>query len=137
MAWSESHLLNPLILIFIQVKIIRSIRISRRSPDSSCGWSCRDLRMIHITTYLESTHLEVHFNLICFQVLLSPHIATQRLRNISITGTPVVRSFWSSRTKKKSSQYSSAYTGYGPNCLTHDLFPYFHKGMDYVFILKV
>jgi hypothetical protein len=53
--------------------------------------------------------------------------------NKFITGTPVVRSFWSSRTKKKSSQYSNAYTGYGPNCLTH--FPlYFHTGMDYIFI---
>ena len=30
----------------------------------------------------DSTHLEVHFNLICFQVLLTPHIATQRLRKI-------------------------------------------------------
>ena len=36
----------------------------------------------------------------------------------TITGTPEVWSFWSSRTKKKSSQYSNAHTGYGPNCLT-------------------
>ena len=39
--------------------------------------------------------------------------------NKFITGTPGVRSFWSSRTKKKSSQCSNASTGYGPNCLTH------------------
>ena len=56
--------------------------------------------------------------------------------NTFITGTPGVRSFWSSRTKKKSSQYCSASTGYGPNCLTHEL-PYFHKSMDYVFILEL
>ena len=36
----------------------------------------------------------------------------------TITGTPEVRLSWSSRTKEKSSQYSNAYTGYGPNCLT-------------------
>ena len=36
----------------------------------------------------------------------------------TITGTPEVRLFRSSRTKKRSSQYSNAYTGYGPNCLT-------------------
>ena len=35
-----------------------------------------------------------------------------------ITGTPAVRPSWSSRTKESSSQYSNAYTGYGPNCLT-------------------
>ena len=35
-----------------------------------------------------------------------------------ITGTPEVHSFRSSRTKKESSQYFNAYTGYGPNCLT-------------------
>ena len=35
-----------------------------------------------------------------------------------ITGTLAVRSSRSSRTKEKSSQYSNAYTGYGPNCLT-------------------
>ena len=35
-----------------------------------------------------------------------------------ITGTPAVCSSRSSRTKKESSQYSNAYTGYGPNCLT-------------------
>lgn len=58
------------------------------------------------------------FSLICFQALFTPNIATQRLRKI-ITGTPRVRSFWSSRTKKKSSQCSNASTGYGPNCLTH------------------
>jgi hypothetical protein len=34
------------------------------------------------------------------------------------TGILVVRSFRSSRTMKESSQYSNAYTGYGPNCLT-------------------
>ena len=36
----------------------------------------------------------------------------------TITGTPAVRSSRSSRTKEESSQYSCAYTGYGPNCLT-------------------
>ena len=36
----------------------------------------------------------------------------------TITGTPEVCLFRSSRTKKRSSQYSNAYTGYGPNCLT-------------------
>ena len=36
----------------------------------------------------------------------------------TITGTPEVRSSRSSRTREKSSQYSYAYTGYGPNCLT-------------------
>ena len=36
----------------------------------------------------------------------------------TITGTPAVRSSRSSRTKEDSSQYSCAYTGYGPNCLT-------------------
>ena len=36
----------------------------------------------------------------------------------TITGTPEVCSSWSSRTKEESSQYSNAYTGYGPNCLT-------------------
>ena len=35
-----------------------------------------------------------------------------------ITGTPAVCSSRSSRTREESSQYSSAYTGYGPNCLT-------------------
>ena len=35
-----------------------------------------------------------------------------------ITGTLAVRSSRSSRTKEESSQYSNAYTGYGPNCLT-------------------
>ena len=35
-----------------------------------------------------------------------------------ITGTPAVRPSRSSRTKERSSQYSNAYTGYGPNCLT-------------------
>jgi hypothetical protein len=34
------------------------------------------------------------------------------------TGRPLVRSSRSSRTKEESSQYSYAYTGYGPNCLT-------------------
>ena len=36
----------------------------------------------------------------------------------TITGTPEVRLSRSSRTKKRSFQYSNAYTGYGPNCLT-------------------
>ena len=36
----------------------------------------------------------------------------------TITGTSEVCLFRSSRTKKSSSQYSNAYTGYGPNCLT-------------------
>ena len=36
----------------------------------------------------------------------------------TITGTPEVCLFWSSRTKNRSSQYFNAYTGYGPNCLT-------------------
>ena len=36
----------------------------------------------------------------------------------TITGTSGVRLSWSSRTKKRSFQYSNAYTGYGPNCLT-------------------
>jgi hypothetical protein len=36
----------------------------------------------------------------------------------TITGTLEVRSSRSSRTKEDSSQYSNAYTGYGPNCLT-------------------
>ncbi len=31
-------------------------------------------------------------------------------------------------------QYSNANTGYGPNCLTHEI-PNFRKGMDYIFIL--
>ena len=35
-----------------------------------------------------------------------------------ITGTPEVCPSRSSRTKEGSSQYSNAYTGYGPNCLT-------------------
>ena len=35
-----------------------------------------------------------------------------------VTGRPGVHLFWSSRTKKRISQYSSAHTGYGPNCLT-------------------
>ena len=34
------------------------------------------------------------------------------------TGTPSVRPSRSSRTRERSSQYSNAYTGYGPNCLT-------------------
>ena len=34
------------------------------------------------------------------------------------TGTPAVRPSRSSRTRERSSQYSNAYTGYGPNCLT-------------------
>jgi len=33
------------------------------------------------------------------------------------TGTPLARRFRSSRTMKRSSQCSNAYTGYGPNCL--------------------
>ena len=36
----------------------------------------------------------------------------------TITGTPAVRPSRSSRTREKSSQYSNAHTGYGPNCLT-------------------
>ena len=36
----------------------------------------------------------------------------------TITGTLAVCSSRSSRTKEESSQYSNAYTGYGPNCLT-------------------
>lgn len=36
-----------------------------------------------------------------------------------ITGTPEVRPSQSSRTKESFSQYSNAYTGYGPNCFTH------------------
>ena len=36
----------------------------------------------------------------------------------TITGTLAVRSSRSSRTREDSSQYSCAYTGYGPNCLT-------------------
>ena len=36
----------------------------------------------------------------------------------TITGTPEVCPSRSSRTKEGSSQYSNAYTGYGPNCLT-------------------
>ena len=35
-----------------------------------------------------------------------------------ITGTLAVRPSRSSRTRESSSQYSNAYTGYGPNCLT-------------------
>ncbi len=35
-----------------------------------------------------------------------------------ITGTPEVRPSQSSRTKESFSQYSNAYTGYGPNCFT-------------------
>ena len=35
-----------------------------------------------------------------------------------ITGTPAVCPSRSSRTRERSSQYSNAYTGYGPNCLT-------------------
>jgi hypothetical protein len=35
-----------------------------------------------------------------------------------ITGTPEICPSWSSRTKEGASQYSNAYTGYGPNCLT-------------------
>ena len=34
------------------------------------------------------------------------------------TDTPLVRPSRSSRTKEDSSQYSNAFTGYGPNCLT-------------------
>ena len=34
------------------------------------------------------------------------------------TGTPLAHPSRSSRTKEGSSQYSYAYTGYGPNCLT-------------------
>ena len=36
----------------------------------------------------------------------------------TITGTPAVRPSRSSRTEEGPSQCSSAYTGYGPNCLT-------------------
>ena len=36
----------------------------------------------------------------------------------TITGTPAVCPSRSSRTKEGSFQYSNAYTGYGPNCLT-------------------
>ena len=54
----------------------------------------------------------------------------------TITGTPAVRPSRSSRTKEGSSQYSNAYTGYGPNCLTHD-FPRITTGMDYIFILPL
>lgn len=50
------------------------------------------------------------------------------------TGTPAVRPSRSSRTMEGSSQCSTAYTGYGPNCLTH-VTPVFPKGMDYIFIL--
>ena len=50
------------------------------------------------------------------------------------TGTPLARRFRSSRTMKRSSQCSNAYTGYGPNCLTH-VNPPLSWGMDYVFIL--
>jgi len=34
------------------------------------------------------------------------------------TGTPSIRFSRSSRTRENSSQYSNAFTGYGPNCLT-------------------
>ena len=34
------------------------------------------------------------------------------------TDIPLVRPSRSSRTKEESSQYSNAFTGYGPNCLT-------------------
>ena len=36
------------------------------------------------------------------------------------TGIPAVRPSESSRTTESSSQCSNAYTGYGPNCLTHE-----------------
>jgi hypothetical protein len=36
----------------------------------------------------------------------------------TITDTPLVWLFRSSRTRKSFFQYSNAYTGYGPNCLT-------------------
>ena len=42
------------------------------------------------------------------------------------TGTPAVCPFGSSRTMLRSSQCSNAYTGYGPNCLTH-IIPLFPK----------
>ena len=54
------------------------------------------------------THLEDRFLLRCFQQLSLPYIATQRLlknkNSLKITGTPEVCLFWSSRTKKRSSQ---------------------------------
>ena len=57
------------------------------------------------------------FLLRCFQQFsISLHIATQRI--LYRTGTPEVYPSRSSRTMEGSSQYSRAYTGYGPNCLT-------------------
>lgn len=48
------------------------------------------------------------------------------------TGIPAVRPSESSRTTESSSQCSNAYTGYGPNCLTHKILLLL-KGMDYIF----
>ena len=46
------------------------------------------------------------------------------------TGRPEVRPSRSSRTMEGSSQYSNAYTGYGPNCLTHgELFDFKDEGL--------
>ena len=74
--------------------------------------------LLHFCLKDKGTHLEDSFLLRCFQQLSLPYIATQRLPFANtITGTPEVRLFWSSRTKKRSSQ-SHAHTGYGPNCLT-------------------
>jgi hypothetical protein len=98
------------------------------------GLSSRDLIPFDKLSTQKSTHLEVGFLLRRYQQLSTPHVATQRFpgdRELVYHRCVLHRS---SRTIEGSSQYSSAYTGYGPNCLTH-VIPNFHKGMDYVFIL--
>jgi hypothetical protein len=98
------------------------------------GLSSRDLIPFDKLSTRKSTHLEVGFLLRRYQQLSTPHVATQRFLGDQELVYHRCVLHRSSRTIEGSSQYSSAYTGYGPNCLTH-VIPNFHKGMDYVFIL--
>lgn len=89
---------------------------------------------------LENTHLGLDFVLRCIQYLFTPCVATLRfpLEEEQVHHRHV--HYRSSRTMSDWPQYSSANTGYGPNCLTHALpffgnfLLHFHGGMDYVFI---
>ena len=81
------------------------------------GLSSRDLIPFDKLSNRKSTHLEVGFLLRRYQQLSTPHVATQRFpgdRELVYHRCVLHRS---SRTIEGSSQYSSAYTGYGPNCL--------------------
>ncbi len=81
------------------------------------GLSSRDLIPFDKLSTRKSTHLEVGFLLRRYQQLSTPHVATQRFpgdRELVYHRCVLHRS---SRTIEGSSQYSSAYTGYGPNCL--------------------